>query len=51
MSTYEFRQYPNREQHGPLDSCLYEARQLYNEMLLRERQRYQQTGRFFSKYL
>jgi putative transposase len=50
MRTYEFRVYPNREQARRLDTCLYESRQLYNEMLAREKQHYQQTGKFLSKY-
>jgi len=50
MRTYEFRLYPNREQRRRLDVCLYESRQLYNEMLAREKQHYQETGTFLSKY-
>jgi IS605 OrfB family transposase len=50
MRTYEFRLYPNCQQHRRLDACLYETRQLYNEMLECEKQRYQQTGTFLSKY-
>jgi putative transposase len=50
MRTYEFRLYPNRQQLRRLDACLYQTRQLYNEMLSREKQHYQQTGRFLSKY-
>jgi putative transposase len=50
MRTYEFRLYPNRDQHHCLDACLYETRQLYNEMLEREKQHYQETGTFLSKY-
>lgn len=50
MRTYEFRLYPNREQRRRLMACLYQSRQLYNEMLEREQQHYQQTGTFLSKY-
>jgi putative transposase len=50
MRTYEFRLYPNREQHRRLDACLYETRQLYNEMLSLEKQHYQETSKFLSKY-
>jgi putative transposase len=50
MRTYEFRLYPNREQRHRLDACLFSSRQLYNEMLERQKQHYQQTGKFLSKY-
>ncbi len=50
MRTYEYRLYPNRNQRRRLDTCLYESRLLYNEMLEREKQHYQQTGKFLSKY-
>lgn len=50
MRTYEFRLYPNREQRRRLMMCLYRSRQLYNEMLEREQQHYQETGKFLSKY-
>ena len=50
MRTFEFRLYPNRVQRHRLDACLYQSRQLYNEMLAREKQHYQETGRFLSKY-
>jgi putative transposase len=50
MRTYEFRLYSNREQHRRLDACLYETRQLYNEMLECEKQHYQEAGTFLSKY-
>jgi putative transposase len=50
MRTYEYRLYPNTDQRRRLDRCLYETRQLYNEMLEREQQHYQETGRFLSKY-
>jgi len=50
MKTYEFRLYPNRDQRRRLDACLYESRLLYNEMLAREKQHYQETEKFLSKY-
>jgi putative transposase len=50
MRTYEYRLYPNREQRRRLDACLYDSRRIYNEMLEREKQHYQETGRFLSKY-
>jgi putative transposase len=50
MRTYEFRLYPNRDQRRRLDQCLYESRQLYNEMLDCEKQHYQEAGTFLSKY-
>jgi putative transposase len=50
MRTYEFRLYPNREQRRRLDACLYESRLLYNEMLACEKQHYQETEKFLSKY-
>jgi putative transposase len=50
MRTYEFRLYPTREQRRRLQMCLYESRQLYNEMLAREQQHYQEAGMFLSKY-
>jgi putative transposase len=50
MRTYEFRLYPNREQRRRLDACLNESRRLYNQMLEREKQQYQQTGKFLSNY-
>ena len=50
MRTYEYRLYPNRDQRRRLDTCLYESRLLYNEMLQREKQHYQETGKFLTKY-
>ncbi|MCG8352177.1 MAG: RNA-guided endonuclease TnpB family protein [Chloroflexales bacterium] len=50
MRTYEFRLYPNKDQRRRLMECLYQSRQLYNEMLEREKQYYQETGKFLSKY-
>jgi transposase len=50
MRTYAFRLYPNREQRRRLDACLYESRQLYNDMLACQKQQYQETGTFLSRY-
>jgi transposase len=50
MRTYQYRLYPNREQRRRLDACLDQSRQLYNEMLGCEKQHYQETGKFLSKY-
>jgi putative transposase len=50
MRTYEFRLYPNREQRRRLAVCLYESRLLYNELLECEKQHYQTTGTFLSRY-
>ncbi len=50
MRTYVFRLYPNRQQRRRLDACLHESRQLYNEMLERERQHYQENGAFLNRY-
>ena len=50
MRTYVFRLYPNRQQRRRLDACLYQSRQLYNEMLEREKQHYQETGAFLNRY-
>jgi len=50
MRTYVFRLYPNREQRRRLDMCLDESRLLYNEMLEREKQHYQQTSTFLNAY-
>jgi hypothetical protein len=50
MRTYEFRLYPNRDQRRHLDACLHESRLLYNEMLEHQKQQYQETGTFLSRY-
>ncbi len=50
MRTYAFRLYPYREQRRRLEACLSESRQLYNEMLVCEKQHYQETGAFLSRY-
>jgi putative transposase len=51
MRTYAFRLYPNREQRHRLATCLYESRQIYNEMLECQKQHYQETGTFLSRYV
>jgi putative transposase len=50
MRTYQFRVYPNREQRGCIDACLYESRLLYNEMLACQKQHNEATGTFLSHY-
>src|SRR5262245_289618 len=50
MRTYEYRLYPNHLQRRRLDACLNESRHIYNEMLEREKQHYQEVGKFLSKY-
>src|SRR5689334_15415419 len=50
MRTYVFRLYPNREQRRRLEACLYESRQLSNEMLARQKQHYAETGTFLNTY-
>ena len=50
MRTYVFRLYPSRDQRLRLDACLYHSRQLYNEMLARQKAHYAETGRFLGKY-
>jgi putative transposase len=50
MRTYQFRLYPNRAQRHRLDACLYQSRQLYNQILECQKQHYQQTGAFLSRY-
>lgn len=50
MRTFEYRLYPTREQHGRLLACLRETRLLYNEMLARTKEQYEQTGIFLFKY-
>jgi putative transposase len=50
MKTYAYRLYPNREQRRRLDACLRASRHISNEMLEREKQQYQETGTFLSKY-
>jgi putative transposase len=50
MRTYEFRLYPTREQRRRLDMCLSQSRHIYNEMLEREKQHYQETSKFLNRY-
>jgi putative transposase len=50
MRTYEFRLYPNREQRRRLMACLIESRHIYNAMLERTKQHYQETGAFLFQY-
>ena len=50
MRTYQFRLYPNQEQCRRLNACLYESRLLFNEMLACQKQHYQLTGTFLSRY-
>lgn len=50
MKTYEYRLYPNRDQRQRLDACLRDSRALYNEMLERQKQHYQETSTFLGKY-
>jgi putative transposase len=50
MRTYVFRLYPNRDQRCRFDACLYQSRQLYNEMLKCQKQRYAETGTFLNAY-
>lgn len=48
--TFEYRLYPNREQHRLLLSTLAESRRLYNEMLEMVKSHYEETGKFLSRY-
>lgn len=50
MRTFEYRLYPNQEQHRRLMACLIESRKLYNEMLQASKEHYEQTGTFLLKY-
>jgi putative transposase len=50
MRTHAFRLYPNREQRSRLDTCLIESRHIYNEMLERQKQHYQETGTFLNAF-
>ena len=45
-----FRLYPNREQRLRLMGCLIESRRIYNAMLARTKQHYQETSSFLFKY-
>jgi len=50
MRTYVFRLYPNRDQRRRLVACLETSRQVYNAMLECQKQHYQETGAFLSRY-
>ena len=50
MKIWEYRLYPNREQHQLLMQCLHESRIIYNEMLEAVKAQYAQKGTFPSKY-
>lgn len=50
MKTYEYRLYPNKEQHHLLMQCLIETRLIYNEMLATIKAQYEQDSTFPSKY-
>jgi putative transposase len=50
MRTFEYRLYLNKEQSRLLMHCLRESRILYNEMLEKLKQQYEQEGTFPSKY-
>ena len=50
MRTFEYRLYPDKQQHHLLMRCLVESRHLYNEMLAVMKQQYEQDGTFPSKY-
>lgn len=50
MRTFEYRLYPNKEQHRLLMACLIESRKLYNEMLQASKEHYEHTGKFLLKY-
>jgi putative transposase len=50
MRTFEYRIYPNKEQHRKLMACLIASRHLYNEMLVASKEHYEQTGKFLMKY-
>ena len=50
MRTFEYRLYPNKQQHHLLIACLSESRHLYNEMLATLKAHYEQDGTFPTKY-
>jgi putative transposase len=50
MKMFEYRLYPNKEQHELLMACLAETRILYNEMLAYLKAQYEQDGTFPGKY-
>src|ERR1700694_5440272 len=50
MKTFEYRLYPNKEQHSKLMQCLSESRGIYNAMLASVKVQYEETGTFPRKY-
>src|SRR5712691_11845445 len=50
MKTFEYRLYINKEQARLLMACLVESRNIYNAMLERVKQLYEEQGTFPSKY-
>src|SRR6267154_6713571 len=50
MKTFEYRLYMNKEQARSLMACLVESRHIYNAMLERVKQQYEEQGTFPSKY-
>ncbi len=50
MRTFEYRLYPNKEQHRLLMACLAESRGIYNGMLSMLKEQYDEHGTFPSKY-
>ncbi len=50
MRTFEYRLYPNKEQHHLLMACLAESRGIYNGMLSMLKEQYNEHGTFPSKY-
>jgi len=50
MRTFEYRLYPNKEQHRLLMPCLAESRGIYNGMLSMLKEQYNEHGTFPSKY-
>lgn len=50
MKTFEYRIYPNKEQHHLLMQCLIESRMMYNTMLEMMKAQYEQDSTFLSKY-
>src|SRR5712692_9641052 len=50
MKTFEYRLYMNKDQARSLMACLVESRHIYNAMLERVKQQYEEQGTFPSKY-
>lgn len=50
MRTFEYRLYPNKEQHRKLLACLMESRGIYNAMLEQVKVQYEREQTFPSKY-